>query len=129
MAWRTYFHSYCLYYPPMSLSLVFPMGLLPFTLTVHLWASIMFGLALESCVLCYGLFRSISKQSRIIKLILAFFFLTFFPFYTSFYFGQLSLLLLFALVIALICFNRNGQKLIFRGLFFEHNAELVRKDH
>ena len=97
-----------LYYPPMALSLVFPMGLLPFTLTVNLWASIMFGLALESCVLCYGLFGSISKQSRIIKLILAFFFLTFFPFYTSFYFGQLSPLLLFGLVLSLVCFNQGN---------------------
>jgi len=97
------------YTPPMALSLVFPMGLLPFTLTVHLWASIMFGLALESCVLCYGLFGSISKQSQIIKFGLAFFFLTFFPFYTSFYFGQLSPLLLFGLVLSLVCFDRGNR--------------------
>ena len=101
-----------LYCPPMALSLVFPMGFLSFKLTVHLWASIMFGLALESCVLCYGLFGSISKQSRIIKLILVFFFLTFFPFYTSFYFGQISPLLLFGLVLSLVSFDRGNRGVV-----------------
>ena len=68
------------YTPPMLLSLVFPMGLLSFKLTVHLWLSIMFALSLESCVLCYNLFESIRKESRIVKFGLAFFFLTFSPF-------------------------------------------------
>jgi len=38
------------YTPPMLLSLVFPMGLLSFKLSVYLWLSIMFALSLESCV-------------------------------------------------------------------------------
>jgi len=97
--------------PPMLLSLVFPMGLLSLKLSVSLWLSIMFALSLESCVLCYYLFESIRKESRTVKLALAFFFLSFFPFYTSFYFGQISPLLLFGLVVSLICFNRKNQKL------------------
>jgi hypothetical protein len=91
---------------PMALSFVFPMGLLPFTLSVHLWLSIMFAFLLESCVLCYGLFEYRRRQGRTIKLILAIFFLTFFPFYYSFYFGQLSPLLLFGLVASLVCFKK-----------------------
>ena len=97
------------YTPPMLLSLVFPMGLLSFKLTVYLWLSIMFALSLESCVLCYNLFESIRKESRTVKFGLAFFFLTFFPFYTSFYFGQLSPLLLFGLVLSLVCFDRGNR--------------------
>ena len=100
------------YTPPMLLSLVFPMGLLSFKLSVYLWLSIMFALSLESCVLCYNLFESIRKEIRTVKLGLAFFFLTFFPFYTSFYFGQLSPLLLFGLVLSLVCFDRGNRGVV-----------------
>jgi len=96
---------------PMALSFVFPMALLPFTLSVQLWLSIMFAFVLESCVLCHGLFEYRRRQGRTIKLILAFFFLTFFPFYYSFYFGQLSPLLLFGLVASLVCFKKENWKL------------------
>jgi len=100
------------YTPPMLLSLVFPMGLLSFKLSVFLWLSIMFALSLESCVLCYNLFESIRKENRTVKFGLAFFFLTFFPFYTSFYFGQLTPLLLFGLVLSLVCFDRGNRGVV-----------------
>jgi len=100
------------YTPPMLLSLVFPMGLLSFKLSVFLWLSMMFALSLESCLLCYNLFESIRKESRTVKFGLAFFFLTFFPFYTSFYFGQLSPLLLFGLVLSLVCFEQGNRVIV-----------------
>jgi hypothetical protein len=100
------------YIPPMLLSLVFPMALLSFKLSVFLWLSIMFALSLESCLLCYNLFESIRKESRTVKFGLAFFFLTFFPFYTSFYFGQLSPLLLFGLVLSLVCFEQGNKEIV-----------------
>ena len=95
---------------PMALSFVFPMALLPFTLSVHVWLSVMFALVLESFVLCYGLFETKRRQERTIKIVLAFFFLTFFPLYYSFYFGQLSPILLFGLVASLVCFKKEGWK-------------------
>jgi len=100
------------YTPPMLLSLVFPMALLSFKLSVYLWLSLMFALSIESCVLCYNLFDSKRKESRTVKFGLAFFFLTFFPFYTSFYFGQLSPLLLFGLVLSLVCFDRGNKGVV-----------------
>lgn len=100
------------YTPPMLLSFVFPMGLISFKLSVYLWLSIMFTFSLESCVLCYNLFGSLKKETLTVKFGLAFFFLTFFPFYTSFYFGQLSPLLLFGLVLSLVCFEHGNREIV-----------------
>jgi len=101
-----------LYNPPMILSIIFPMGLMQFKSTLSLWLSIMFAFAFESCVLCRGLFNSRSKNNRAENLKLTLFFLTFFPFYCSLFFGQISPLLLLSLTLALVCFMRGSKNLV-----------------